>query len=211
MAITLSDLRSQLQVEVRDPNDKIWNTASKNQYINSAYFQIQKDNNFQWRWNIADTTLASPYALPSDFVIMDDVIYSNNLIYLIDKIKLRKMYKDLTTTGNPIYYYYSGANIVTYPVTTATLTIDYRKKLTALSADSDVIEFPDDFSDAITKYAKYLAWSSPRGNRQSAEEALSDYGQAYATLIGSYGLNDFNNLNFGLNRGLLPYRDNAIT
>lgn len=212
MAKTLADLRSQLQTELRDPNDKIWNTSSKNQYLNSAYFQIQKDNNFQWRWNIASSTLASPYVLPTDFTIMDLVTKDTTTLYLIDKIALRRSYKDITTTGNAICYYYDGANLGLYPVDTSSLTIDYRKKLTALSDDTDAIELPDDFADGIVKYAKYLAWSSPRGNRDSASEALSDYGQQLAMLVGSYGLNDMNNLNFGIQRSSSSqvYRDNAI-
>ena len=213
MATTLSDLRSQLQTEVRDPNDKIWNTSSKDQYINAAYFQIQKDNNFEWRWNQASTTLSSPYTLPSDFVMMDLVTEDNNLLYLIDKIALRRSYKDITTTGNPIYYYYDGTTLGLYPVGTPDLVIDYKKKLTALSSDTDAIEFPDDFADAIVKYAKYLAWSSPRGNRDSANEALADYSQQLSLLMGSYGLNDMNNLTFGIQRTSQNqiYRDNAIT
>ena len=88
----------------------------------------------------------------------------------------------------------------------------YKKKLSSLSSDTDTIEFPDDFADAIVKYAKYLAWSSPRGNRDSANEALADYSQQLSLLMGSYGLNDMNNLTFGIQRSMANvYRDNAIT
>ena len=203
MSKSLSQLRSQLQVELRDPNDKMWTSPTKNQYINSAYFQIQKDNNFNWRECRTSTTLSSPHAIPSDFVMAEAVTHSQSNIILADKVYLRKHGYDLSETGSTAtYYYYDGSNIKTYPVTTYDLTLDYKKKLSALTSDSDTIDFPDDFADAIVKYAKYLAWSSPRGNQDSAAEALSDYGQVLTTLIGSYGLQDINSLSFGMQNNL---------
>jgi len=212
MAKSLSQLRSQLQTELRDPNDKTWSASAKNQYINRAYFQIQKDNKFNWRENRTSTTLSTPYTIPTDFVMSDVVMKGTNFVRLIDKTALRKRGYDLTQTGSePEVYYYDSTTIVFYPVITADVTLDYRKKLTALTDDSDTIDFPDDFADPIVKYAKYLAWSSPRGNRQSAAEAMSDYGQDLAMLMGSYGLQDLNNLTFGLQSrlGSVP-RDNVL-
>jgi len=209
---SLATLRSQLQTELRDPNDKTWTTSAKNQYINRAYFQVQKDNKFKWRENEKTVTLSSPYTIPTDFVMAEVVVKGTNFVRLIDKTALRKRGYNLTDTAEePTFYYYTGTTISFYPVISADVTLDYRKKLTSLTDDSDVIAFPDDFADAIIKYAKYLAWSSPRGNRQSANEALADYGQDLALLMGSYGLQDINNLTFGLQSRLgVGARDNVL-
>lgn len=49
---TRSQLRGKLRTELKiDPNGKIWSDAVLNQYINTAYFQAQKDGNYKWRAN----------------------------------------------------------------------------------------------------------------------------------------------------------------
>lgn len=210
MAKSLAQLRSQLQQELRDPNDKIWNSTSKNRFINRAYLQVQKDNNFEWRENKESTTLSSPYTIPSDFVIMETVFDGTNELDVADKIRLKKQNKDLTTTGEPRWYYYEGTTLALYPVSTTDIDIDYKKQLAALSGDSDTIDFPDAFAEAIVAYARYLAWSSPRGNRQEAEGALQDYGNELAMLMGSFGLQDEGYQYFGIQRTSYIPRDNVL-
>lgn len=210
MAKTLAQLRSMLQTELRDPNDKTWGATSKNQYLNRAYFQIQKDGNFEWRENRTSSTLTSPYTIPTDFVIMELVRFGTMPLTIADPIELKRQGNDLTQTGNPTWYYFNSSTFGLYPVSTGSIEINYKKKLTKLTDDSDTIGFADDFAEAIVKYAKYLAWSSPRGNKQSAQDALSDYQEELIMLKSSYGVESEDHLTFGLKRVGRTSRANVL-
>lgn len=210
MAKTLLQLRSMLQVELRDPNDKAWSSAVKNQYLNRAYFQVQKDNNFEWRENRTSSNLSTPYTIPTDFVIMELVRFGTQPLKLVDPIALKKRGDDLTLTGNPEWYYFNSSTLGLYPVTTSPVEINYKKKLTKLSADGEAIALADDFAEAIIKYAKFLAWSSPRGNRQSAQEAMEDYKEEMNMLKASYGIESEGHLTFGIERTNHTPRANVL-
>jgi len=60
MATTRSQLRADVRTELKkDPNGKIWSNPELNNYINKAYLKVQKDGNFQWRENQANTTFST--------------------------------------------------------------------------------------------------------------------------------------------------------
>jgi hypothetical protein len=71
-----------------------------------------------------------------------------------DRRYLRVTYADLTTTGTAALLLLHGqTTITTYPVTTATLTVDYWKVGPDLSAGGDTPLMPDRFRMGIVHYA----------------------------------------------------------
>jgi hypothetical protein len=205
MATTLAQLVSKLRSELKiDPNDKIWSTDAKEEYVNSAYLQVQRDGQFNWRENQVedDTTIqmvagTEKYNLPSDFVRLDYIQTRDNLFVLrastLSKIRTRG------NTGNsaPNEYFIYGNQIGFYPKPDKSYTtlILYRKRLATLT-DSQDSELPSDFDQAIIKYAAYLAWSSPRGNPQVAGQKLEDYKASMSRLRLTYLLQNSADLKF---------------
>ena len=203
---TRLELRTLLNTEIKiDPNNKIWSESAKNNYIDSAYFQLQKDWNFEWRENDANNTQSTvvwtqEYTLPTDFIRTELVRYNWTEIHPRSKTQLKRENATFVSWTPSRYYLYSS-NIWfdVLPNAVLTLDIDYRKKLTKFTADTDSSEFPEDFDDAIVKYAAYLAWSSPRGNEQTSRAKLQEYQLIRDTLMNAY-IYDIGNLNFTTQR-----------
>lgn len=201
LAQLVSDLRAELKM---DPSDKIWSTSTKENYINSAYLQVQRDGSFNWRENQVedDTSIAmvagtEKYNLPSDFIRLDYVQTVENLFVLrastLSKIRTRG------NSGNsaPNEYFIYGTQIGFYPKPDQAYTtlLLYRRRLPTLTSSQDSL-LPDDFSQAIVKYAAYLAWSSPRGNKGTASEKMDDYNASMSRLKLTYLNQDSANLKF---------------
>lgn len=202
----LSSLRSQLNDEVKiDKNDKLWSPTTKNQFLNQAYFQVQKDLNFKTRQNqaapytIPTVTGTQEYALPSDFIRVQLVTWDGQKIYPIDYIHLKSQNLGMAQ-GKPYEYYLYGGNIGFYPIpSTGTGLLYYLKRLPLMTASQDSV-LPSDFDLAVVKYAAYLLWSTPRGNRQTAQEKVTDYEQIMNTLRMAYIYEDTANMTFGIQR-----------
>ena len=75
------------------------------------------------------------------------------------------------------------------------------KRVPSLASDDDIMAFPDDFDVAVVKYASYLAWSSPRGNEQTAWTKKQEYDMIMNSLRTWYIFYDTNDLSFGVARG----------
>ena len=57
---SLATLEGKLRDAVKiDPNDRVWSLSVKDAAINRAYFQVQKDGNFDWPENFANHTFQS--------------------------------------------------------------------------------------------------------------------------------------------------------
>lgn len=209
MATSLADLQSKLNDELKiDKNNKVWSTTAKNNYINQAYFQVQKDGNFNWRENqtfsnFTSTPGVQEYDLATvmpNFQRLDYVAFNNNNLW---KTTLQdiKMSHATTQSSMPNEYYIYGSNLGLQPtpLTAGDVYLLYRKRLPTLTSAQDSL-FPEDFDDAIVKYAAYLAWSAPRGNEGVAGSKKNDYEIVMNTLRNGYILEDTNDLNFGLQR-----------
>lgn len=124
MASSLADLVSKLRNELKiDPNDKVWNQSTKEQYINDAYVQIQRDGEYNWRecqvednTSIAMVPGTEKYALPSDFTRLDYVQTVDNLFVLRATILSKVRTRGNTGNAAPNEYFIYGNNIGFYPI-----------------------------------------------------------------------------------------------
>jgi hypothetical protein len=191
---TLANLRTDLRNELfTDPNGKIWKDALLNDYINQAYLRVESDGQFLWDENEHATVSAftvsgtAEYDLPTNLVRTQCVKFNGIELEQVTKSELFKRYPS-ETYGTPYCYYIRANKIGFYPTPNLVGTYEllFLSKADVLDEDTDEIIYPDDFARAIVKYASYLAWSSPRGNRQTAEEKLVDYTRIIQMLISSY-------------------------
>lgn len=203
---SLSSLIDQLNQEIRmDRFNKLWDTTQKTQFLNQAYFQVQKDMGFKLRENQALYTINTvagtrEYALPSDFVLLKMVTYNGQPLEKTEYEDLK--YRQIADVqGTPYEYYIYGTNIGLNPIPDSIkpAILYYRKRLPTLTSSQGTTP-PSDFDLAIIKYAAYLLWSTPRGNRQTAQDKATDYKQSVDTLRLAYVYSDMNDLKFGIQR-----------
>lgn len=206
MATNRWQLRADLRVELKkDPNGKIWSDSALNSYINKSYLKVQKDGNFAWRENQAETSYTSANtqeeALPTDFGKIELIRYNGTELYKTTKVSLKRQYTTFVN-GTPSKYYINWANIGfdVIPNNSGLVDISYLKRLTSFTSDTDESEFNDDFDTAIVKYAAFLAWSSLDGKQQTARFELEEYGIEIDTLVSSYIFDDINDLTMRLQR-----------
>lgn len=202
MATTLAALVARLNSEIKiDKNNKIWSEDDKEQFINDAYFQVQKDMSFKLRANQASLTFSTAagtqeYALPSNFITARLVTYNGEPLDKTEYEDLKEQNQG-NAQGTPYEYYIYGDNIGlnSIPDAVGTVILYYRKRLPTLT-DSQNTVLVTDFDLAIIKYAAYLLWSTPRGNRDTAQEKVTDYKQAIDTLTLAYIYQDTADLTY---------------
>lgn len=215
LATLVSDLRNELKI---DPNDKVWSQSLKEDYINEAYLQIQRDGEFNWRENQEELSTfpitggTEKYDLPSDFIRLDFIQLTDSITNLrsIDLATVRTRGTD--GQSEPSEYFIYGNEIGFYPIpdTSYNILMLYRKRLPTLT-DSQDSQLPADFDQAIVKYASYLAWSAPRGNEGVAQSKLQDYEASVRRLRLAYIMQDSYNLKFGYQRSTVQNRsDKAL-
>lgn len=204
---SLSSLKSQLNDEIKiDKNDKLWTKDQKYQFLNQAYFQLQKDLNFKLRENQAQpyslpiVAGTQEYALPNDFIRALLITWVGRKLEQIDFIALKAQNVG-NVQGIPYQYYIYGNNIGFYsiPNSIGPALLYYLKRLPVLTESQDSV-LNQDFDLAIVKYAAYLLWATPRGNRQTAQEKATDYEQCINTLRMAYLFQDTANMKFGIER-----------
>lgn len=206
MATTRQNLRDDLRLELKiDPNGRIWSDSILNKNIEKARTKIQADGGHNWSFNDGEYSVSSvagtaTYALPSDFVRLEEgqVRYNNTSVFPVDYARLKAQYPDLTSQGQPSFYYLRGANIGFFQVPNEVKTIDfcYRKKLTLFTADSDDSGMADEFNEAIIQYACYLCWSDIQGREDKATQAIQNYTEAMDALYSQYLNRNDANLTF---------------
>lgn len=208
MATTRAQLRADVRTELKkDPNGKIWSDSALNSYINKAYLKVQKDGNFQWRENQANTTVSTvvwtqEYALPTDLGKIQLVRYQGTNLINTTKVILKRQYSSFVS-GTPSKYYLFWANIGVdvLPDAVGTIDIDYLKRLASFTADTDESGFNDDFDMAIVKYAAFLAWSSIDGKQNTATAQFNEYKLELDNLASTYIFDNIEDLTFWLQRG----------
>ena len=207
MATTRSQLRADVRTELKkDPNGKIWSNPELNNYINKAYLKVQKDGNFQWRENQANTTFSTvawtqEYALPTDLGKIQLVRFEWTNLYNTTKVQLKRQ-QSTFVSWTPSKYYLFGVNIGfdVLPSTVWTVDLDYQARLTAFTADTDESGFNSDFDLAIVKYAAFLAWSSIDWKQGTASSQLQEYQLEIDTLVSTYIFDNIEDLTIRLQR-----------
>jgi hypothetical protein len=167
-----------------DLNDAGAGLTRVKRFLNDAAHEI--DNLADWPYKLASTTGTVPLAI-SDLDVIECVTDISNLSALspTDRRYLRDTYADLTTTGTAQFYYFTGqTTITTYPVTTATLTVDYWKVGPDLSAGADTPLMPDRFRMGIVHYAVSAALAD-RGDAAGSQAARADGDRVVSQMMGS--------------------------
>jgi len=215
--MTLDQLIQLCVTEVKtDPNKKIWNDSTWTNYINQSIRRIEKDGNYEWQDCAGEGTVSltgstQEYDLPSDFIKLEYITLGNaEVLTKTDKIQVLKYGN--TSNSKPTSYYIRGRKVGFWatPDKSYTATILYRKSIPLLSNAAPDLGFADNFADAIVKYAAYLAWSSPRGNEQTAQSKFNDYQLALESLRTSDLFNDMASMTFVNSRGGRPYNAQVI-
>lgn len=201
---SLATLKTKLRSYLKcDPNDKIWNETQKDDYLNNAYFQIQKDGNFDWPENQADlysfvtTGGTETYAMPTNFMRLDLVQLVNGSNDMGTTTKRDVVRRGLTSNGQPSQYYIWGNLMGFYPIpdTGYTVKVLYKKRLPTMTSEVDSA-FPTDFDDPIVRYAAYQIWSTTK-NTSKAAQALQDYEIGLKRVKMGYLVQDARDFNFG--------------
>lgn len=217
MATNRGELRTDVRTELKkDPNGRIWSDATLNGYIDKAYLKVQKDGNFQWRENQANTTFSTvsgtqEYTLPTDLGKIQLIRFNGTNLLKTTKVQLKRE-QNTFVAWTPSQYYVFGANVWfdVIPNVVGTIDFDYVKRLAALSTDSTESAFDTDFDVAIVKYAAFLAWSSIDGKQWAASSKLQEYGIEIDSLISTYIFDDINDLTFGLQKRRFIRNDQVL-
>lgn len=142
---SIISLREQINDVTRDRNNRVRPVATVDRAINSAYTTVQQElENFIDATNETHTTTSivwqQEYALPSDFAILQTVVYDSTALLRTTKKRIIENDQN-TTTGSPIYYYIQGSDIWLYPIPndTKTITMEFTSMLPTIttSVDSD--------------------------------------------------------------------------
>jgi hypothetical protein len=197
---SLAVLKASFNNDVRiNKNYKLWSEALVEDYVNQAYFQVQKDASFSWPENqtsVALTITGAEVTLPADFITVDMVKHGDNTLQKIDKLELIDRNNN-AVSGEPTYYYLYGGKIGFDKIPTKTTTLYYKKKLPEMTSLVDS-SFSSLFDLMIIKYAAYLAFSTYLPNDQRGVMRLNDYQAQFDSIFG-YQFND-NNISFTYSR-----------
>lgn len=197
---SLATLKASFNNDVRiNKNYKLWSEPLVEDYINQAYFQVQKDASFAWPEN-STSSVVTPTGyeatLPADFITVDMVKHGDSTLQKGDKLALIDRNNNFDS-GEPTYYYLYGGKIGFDKIPTKTVTLYYKKKLPELTSLVDSA-FAQLFDFMIIKYAAYLAFSTYLPGDPRGTVRLNDYQTQFDSLFG-YQFND-NNITFSYQR-----------
>jgi len=198
-----ADLRNELK---KDPNAKIWTDDTLNGYLKQGNLKVQKDWNFQWRENQANTTFSTvvwtqEYVLPTDLGKIQLVRFNTTDLRKTTKVQLKRDQNNFVA-WTPSKYYVFGAYIGfdVLPSAVWTIDFDYIKRLIFPTDDTTDIDFNDDFDASIVKYAAFLAWSTIPAMNWVASSKVQEYGLELDTLYSTYIFDDLADLTMRLQR-----------
>jgi hypothetical protein len=204
----LQTLRSKLRSELKiDPNGRIWNDTVLNRAINDSIGQVESEGNYDWHFNNAENSEStvigqSGYDLPDNFVRLeaDTVLYDSASLRPID-YNFGWKNKYFTTSGTPSSYSVWGDKIylAKMPDSIKSLQYLFKKKQTAMVADSNDSGLPSEFDLSVIKWAAYLCWSTIEGKENKSISAAQDFQEAMKGLFAQYlGRREQNNYSFGI-------------
>ena len=157
-------------------------------YINAARAEL--DRMYLWPWREASATGTAPLTI-SDLAVVEAVTDTTNDTVLtpIDYRTLLHTFPDLSTAGNPTYYYTarpSSPEVATYPVSSsATIGVQYWKVTPDLSASSDTPASPTEAHYTIVDLAVRRAYRDS-DNHAEAEAIQSEIDRAIGQLLLQY-------------------------
>lgn len=185
MALDFTALQTEVFARgLSDLNDGGTGATRVKRWIVDASHEI--DGLADWPYKLASTTGTAPLTI-ADLDVIEAVAVVGTFTPLdpTDRRYLRVTFADLTTAGTASFYYFTGqTTITTYPVTTATLTVDYWKVGPDLSAGSDTPLMPDRFRMGIVHYAVASALKD-RGDEAGAKSAREDGDRVVSQMMAS--------------------------
>lgn len=172
MALDFSALQTEFFARgFSDLNDGSTGLTRAKRWLVDATHEI--DDMADWPYLITSTTKNAFPATISDLGTIRAVtdVASQYTLQPADLRWLRELYGDLSTAGTATFYYLTDAtSFSVYPLSTATLTIDYLKASVDLSAGSDTPLMPDRYRMAVVHYAVAAA-REDRGDAAGAQSA----------------------------------------
>lgn len=185
MALDFTAMQTEVYARgVSDLNDGGAGVTRVKRWINDAAHEI--DELAEWPYKLASTTGAAPLTIADlDVVLAVTDVSHVRALAPAEQRYLRSTFADLTTVGTADYYYFtSQTTLTTFPVTTATLTVDYWKFGPDLSSGSDVPLMPDRFRMGIVHYAVASALKD-RGDDAGSKSAREDGDRVVSQMMAS--------------------------
>jgi hypothetical protein len=158
-------------------------------WINEAMWEI--DDQEAWPYRMATSTGASPLTISDLGEILSVYDAARDTVLSPDtQAGLLNEWGDLTTAGNASSFYMVAGAITAFPVTTATLTVNYLKTRAEMSADADAPLMPDRYRMAIVHYAVSAAlvnksnFAEAAGARQEGDRIVQRMRENYVLQTG---------------------------
>lgn len=171
MALTFADLQTEFLARGFADMTATADTTRIKRWLNDAAHEIDDMND--WPYLNATTTGTAPLTI-ADLGTIESVTNVAGPYTLAprDRRDLRREFGDLTTVGTACFYYVTvGTTINVYPVQSGlTLTVDYWKVPTDMSAGGDTPAMPDRYRMAIVDLAVERG-SRDRGDEVGAQAA----------------------------------------
>lgn len=181
---TIETIRTGVTDLTRDPNYRVWSTATVDRAINIAYTRMQQDLIGMFASNttqsISIVAGTQEYALNSNFMILKNV---NIWEQTLTKINKKDAIQNPDAVWTPLYYYIDNTNIGLYPTPTEswTLTVFYSKSFDVVSESTDIMSpvFIDTALIYLTASILFKqVWKFDFGNiREKEYNTAVDYGR----------------------------------
>lgn len=177
MAYTLSTLQTAFYARGFDfLNDGGAGVTRTTQYLNAAMHEV--DSAALWPYLLTSTTSTAPVTI-SDLRRVQSVVDTTNgysPVTPADVRTLKRMYGDITQSGQPESFYFTSQTVLAvYPTsTTNSLLVTYWKFGTDLSGASDAPLMPDRFRPIVVELAAAKAFRE-KNLDQEAAVAMQEY------------------------------------
>lgn len=152
--VTLNELLTELYARGFDYlNDGGAGAVRATRWINQSYLEICEMDD--WPFLQTSTTGTLPLTISDVGTILNVTnTTTGQVINFVDERTVREAYSDLTITGSPTAAYLTlGTTLNGYPVSSDSISVQYLKIATDLSASTDEPVFPDRYQYAIVDYA----------------------------------------------------------
>lgn len=163
----LSSIVTKVQQRIGDTG---YNSSEIKNYVNDTQNDVFNEYRLDmmktsqaYTVTIGDPDITSGLGLPATYVeaisLRVTTAGQQEELEFIDENDLESLYPDYdnSTSGQPLYAYFSDNTIKLYPAPDAayTLSLRYYKKPTELSADGDVPTIPSEFEELLVAGAAY--------------------------------------------------------